>query len=214
MCKLHRRPRGRALVGWMCSAWLLVMSCAPASNASIIYDSQQQLIRDNAAQRVWKLHGVGFGSSYLFPTFAEPWVSELNAQQSAGLANWRLPTVPFDGTTPPQSNEGELAELYAHLLQQYPSRDDWPSFLGSSAYGGNIFYTVVGASPGNFWGLSFGSGNYVPVYVGNAYAYVGVMAVAEVPEPRGVWLLVLSVGVATGWRLIARHSVGLAPRGS
>ena len=179
------------LVSALC---LSVFALQPAlAQAAVTYDPATQVLTDSGAGRMWVLDGIGFCCSYAFPGFANDWVAVLNQTQHAGHADWRLPTVvaPADGTAPQAT--GELSQLYGALTSTYPDHDDWPFGLGASDYGGRIIYSdaPVPTQAGQYWGLNFNDGNYRPVYVGNAYAYVGVMAVRAVPEP-GTWALWLS----------------------
>jgi hypothetical protein len=171
-------------------------SLAQGAGAAISYDAASGILTDTTAQQAWVLRGIGFEFSYLFPGFANTWVAELNDKAYGGLGYWRLPSVvaPSDGTAP-AGDSGDLGRLYANLSAELPDRSQWPFNLGSYDYGGNIIYSDAPV-PGtvNFWGLTFGNGRYVNVYPGNAYAYVGVMAVHAVPEPQ-TWALLL-VGLA------------------
>lgn len=173
----------------------LPLVARPAA-AEFIYDAGTGVLTDTDAQQMWVLHGIGFGSSYLFPGFANTWVDGLNAQAVGGSSNWRLPTVeaPANGSAPVPLS-GDLGQLFANLSSSL-DRSEWPFGLGSYDYGGNIIYTDASV-PGtvNFWGLSFGDGTYRQVYPGNAYAYVGVLGVSQVPEPASWIMLIIGLGL-------------------
>lgn len=174
---------------------------AQGAGASFSYDSATGILTDSTAGRMWVLHGIGFGSSYLFPGFANTWVSQLNQSMHGGYDNWRLPTVtaPLDDTAPADGS-GDLGQLFMDLSAAYADRSLWPFGLGSDSYGGNIIYTDTGVpNTFNFWGLSFGSGKYAQVYPGNAYAYVGVLAVRPVPEPES-WALLMAGLALVAWK--------------
>ncbi|MFO0947065.1 MAG: hypothetical protein U1D30_14170 [Planctomycetota bacterium] len=183
----------RKISGLSLFSCVLCLFMAPASRGDFILDPTTQVLTDTTAGKMWLMHGIGFASSYPYPTFANTWIENLNALKYAGFDDWRLPTV--DGSSnPPPAESGELGELFANLSSVYPDRADWPFGLGSWDYGGNIIYTSTGANPGNYWGLSFGNGTYVQIYTGNAYAYVGTMAVRAVPEASSTILLLASIG--------------------
>ncbi len=186
----------------------LGITLAQGAGAAISHDAGTGIMTDSTAQQAWVLHGIGFGSSYLFPGFANTWVAELNDKAYGGFANWRLPTVaaPTDGS-PPDSASGDLGQLFANLSAELPDRSQWPFNLGSFDYGGNIIYSDAPV-PGtvNYWGLKFGDGRYVNVYPGYAYAYVGVMAVHAVPEPQTWALMLLGLAAVAGLR--RRRSLG------
>ena len=192
---------------------LSVCALQPALvQAAVTYDPATQVLTDSAAGRAWVLDGIGFCCSYAFPGFANEWVAGLNQSQHAGHADWRLPTVdaPADGMAPPQSS-GELGQLFDSLTLAYPDRNDWPFGLGASDYGGRIIYSdaAVPTQAGQYWGLNFLDGTYRPIYVGYAYAYVGVMAVRAVPEP-GTWALWLG-GLLVAGSVAARRKEGRSP---
>jgi hypothetical protein len=172
------------------------------SDAAFSFDAGTQILTDSTANRMWLLDGIGFCCSYAFPGFANTWIDGLNQLNYGGHHDWRLPTVaaPSSGDPPPAMS-GELGQLFVDLSAAYADRDQWPFSLGQSDYGGRIIYTdaVVPTQPGNYWGLSFGDGAYKQVYVGYAYAWVGVMAVRPIPEPETWAMLVAGCGLV-GWR--------------
>ncbi|MEW5788002.1 MAG: PEP-CTERM sorting domain-containing protein [Pseudomonadota bacterium] len=170
--------------------------------AALDYDPATGILTDTEAQRMWLLHGIGFGSSYGFPGFAIDWVAGLNLEKVGGYSDWALPSVeaPPDGS-PPAAMGGDLGQLFVDLSTALADRSQWPFGLGAEDYGGRIIYTddpVPGTA--NYWGLSFGNGAYVAVYPGNAYAYVGVMAVRPVPEAE-TWAMLLAGLGLIGLRL-------------
>ncbi len=176
------------------------ISTTQGAIASFSYDTATGILTDSTAQQMWALHGIGFGSSYLFPGFANTWIAQLNQSSYGGFDNWRLPTVtaPLDGTAPADGS-GDLGQLFMDLSAAYADRSLWPFGLGSGDYGGNIIYTDAPVpNSANYWGLSFGSDRYMQIYPGNAYAYVGVMAVRPVPEPE-TWAMLLAGLGSVGW---------------
>lgn len=176
--------------------------------AALNYDSATGILTDTDAGRMWVSHGIGFGSSYGFPGFANDWVADLNQQKVGGYTDWALPTVaaPSDGSAP-AAMSGDLGHLYLDLTAALADRGQWPFGLGAQDYGGRIIFTDS-PMPGtaNYWGLNFGNGAYAAVYPGNAYAYVGVMAVRPVPEPE-IWVtLLIGLGVAATRLTTVRRS--------
>lgn len=188
---------------------IAVVVCGAVSGgaaAALDHDPDTGILTDTGAGRMWVLHGIGFGSSYGFPGFANDWVANLNQTQLGGHTDWALPTVvaPLDGSAPPAMS-GDLGTLFVSLSAELPDRTQWPFGLGAEDYGGRIIFTdspVPGTA--NFWGLNFGNGAHVAVYPGNAYAYVGVMAVRPVPEPE-TWGMLLAGSAVGAMRLTIRR---------
>jgi len=180
----------KALFSVVVLSLCLPLFARPAA-ADFIYDAGTGVLTDTDSQQMWVLHGIGNASSYLFPGFANTWVDELNAQAVGGSTRWRLPTVeaPTDGSAP-VAMSGDLGQLFANLSSSL-DRSEWAFGLGTYDYGGDIIYTDASVpNTPNFWGLSFGDGTYRQVYPGNAYAYVGVLGVSQVPEPAS-WIMLM-----------------------
>lgn len=191
-------------------------SLSAGAVAALNFDATTGFLTDTEAGRMWAFHGIGFGSSYGFPGFANAWVADLNQLAVGGYADWALPTIdaPSDGSPPP-GGSGDLGRLYLNLSATVPDRSQWPFGLGATDYGGRIIFTdrPVPSTP-DFWGLNFGNGAYVPVYPGNAYAYVGVMAVRPVPEPETWAMLLMGLGLGAARVITLKRRSGAANSGA
>jgi hypothetical protein len=174
------RYRPKRFLAAIVSVFILLL--APNALADLI-DRGNGIIDDTDANRMWVLDGIGFGYNYLFPSFANTWINQLNTTTlGGGYSDWRLPTVDLPSNNTPVANSGDLYTLYADMPAD---RNSWPFYpLREMDYGGRIILTDRLAPAGNgivygnlYWGLQFGNGQYVPVDVNWAYAYVGVLAV-------------------------------------